>query len=210
VELIANAGAVEAIPILKDQFVRSQDPLAKAKIADALVRLGEKDDAYWEFLEKGATDALETDAPSPLRFDSIPGPSPEFTEWARSRHITTESALEALYESAMNVAFLAEAGDPRGIPLLRRALSSHYFLIQVSAAKGLAELRDKASIPLIIDACERAPAESASAIARSLVYFDDPQAQMAVDRYIPKDMAKLFREGRAGGENPFGERPLHQ
>jgi hypothetical protein len=40
VELIARAGAVEAVPVLKEQVVRTQDPLVKAKIASALVRLG--------------------------------------------------------------------------------------------------------------------------------------------------------------------------
>src|SRR5712691_11192085 len=43
VDLIARAGAVEAIPSLKQQFVRVQDPLLKAKIAAALLRLGDKD-----------------------------------------------------------------------------------------------------------------------------------------------------------------------
>jgi hypothetical protein len=47
VDLITWAGAVEAIPSLKEQFVRVQDPLLKAKVAAALVRLGDKDDTYW-------------------------------------------------------------------------------------------------------------------------------------------------------------------
>jgi hypothetical protein len=57
VDLITRAGAVEAIPVLKEQFVRVQDPLLKAKIAAALVRLGDKDDTYWDFLVKLATPA---------------------------------------------------------------------------------------------------------------------------------------------------------
>jgi hypothetical protein len=68
------------------------------------------------------------------------------------------------------------------------------------AALGLAEIQDKASIPLIIEACKRAPAEAAAVMAESLVYFDDAEAQRAVDTYIPKDAAKVFREARAQGK----------
>jgi PBS lyase HEAT-like repeat len=73
-------------------------------------------------------------------------------------------------------------------------------MIEIAAAEGLAELQDKESIPLIIQACERAPAEAAGVIAQSLVYFDDPEAQGAVDRYIPKDRSKILREARAQGK----------
>ena len=49
VDMIARAGAVEAIPSLKQQFVHAGDSLLKAKIAAAIVRLGDKDDTYWDF-----------------------------------------------------------------------------------------------------------------------------------------------------------------
>ena len=70
VDLIGRAGAVEAIPILKEQFVRIQDPLDKAKIAQVLIKLGDKDDTYWDFLVKLATPALESDAPDFMSYDS--------------------------------------------------------------------------------------------------------------------------------------------
>src|ERR1700693_423686 len=47
VDLIVRANAVEAIPILKEQFDHVEDQLTKVKIAAALVRLGDKDDKYW-------------------------------------------------------------------------------------------------------------------------------------------------------------------
>jgi hypothetical protein len=52
VDTIGRGGAVEAVPILKEQFMRSQDPLVKATIARVLVKLGDKDDTYWNFLVK--------------------------------------------------------------------------------------------------------------------------------------------------------------
>jgi hypothetical protein len=73
-------------------------------------------------------------------------------------------------------------------------------MIENAAAQGLAELQDKDSVPLIIEACKRAPAEAASVIAGSLVYFDDPDAQSAVDAYVSKDLAKLLREAKAQGK----------
>jgi HEAT repeat protein len=80
--------------------------------------------------------------------------------------------------------YLANSRDPKAIPLLRQALSSADYFIQMHAALGLRELQDKASIPLIIEACQRAPADAAAAIARfSLAYFDDPQAQEAAKEF---------------------------
>jgi hypothetical protein len=53
-------------------------------------------------------------------------------------------------------------------------------MVQALAAGGLAKIPDKASIPLIIAACQKAPADVAFAISRaSLVDFNDPEAQKA-------------------------------
>jgi len=98
------------------------------------------------------------------------------------------------------VAFLGWSRDPRAIPLLRQALLSPNYQIEIAAALGLAEIGDKDSIPFIIEACKRAPAEPAAAIAQALVYFDDNVAQSAVDQYIPKDVAKIYRDATAHGK----------
>jgi hypothetical protein len=45
--------------------------------------------------------------------------------------------------------------DPRGIPLLRKALESPYREIVAAGADGLARADDKDSIPLIVEACKR-------------------------------------------------------
>jgi hypothetical protein len=205
VDLITRAGAVEAVPVLEEQFARVQDPLLKAKIAAALVRLGDKDDTYWDFLVKLATPALESDAPDFMRHDSqgksLPGPSPEFVAWAKAHNLTpTGLGEDSFYVLPGKVAFLGWSRDPRAIPLLRRALLSPNYQIEIAAALGLAEIGDKDSIPFIIEACKRAPAEPAAAIAQALVYFDDNVAQSAVDQYIPKDVAKIYRDATAHGK----------
>ena len=201
VEVIAEFRAVEAIPALKDQFSRSQDTFTKEKIADALVRLGDKDDTYWNFLVAQATPVIES--PDPRVYDAqgkaVRGPlSPEFVAWAKSNDLPADP----VYMLPARVGLLAETGDPRGIPLLRRGLLSPNHLIQSEAARGLGKIHDKASIPLIIDACRNAPPEGAAIIARSLLYFDDPQARSAVDKYMPADTVKAYREAWAQGVRP--------
>jgi HEAT repeat protein len=212
VEEIARAQAAQAIPALKEQFVRSQDANKRAKIADALVRLGDEDEVYWDFLVKQAMLAVESDAPYPGSFDPQGRTvrrqlSPEFVERAKAHHIPADVAAQTVaYELPGDLMFLAETGDQRGLPLLRRAMFSDNYLIQAVAAKGLAKLQDNASVPIIIAACQKAPADAAPAIAEALVYFDDPQAQIAAGMYLPKDFFKALREPmRVPANDPFAQ-----
>ena len=93
--------------------------------------------------------------------------------------------------------------DRRAIPLLNRALLSRDPLIQAEAAEGLALIGDKASIPLILEACRKAPAHVAGLIAASLVYFDDAAAQAAVDQFLPERDARNLRERVSAGGRPL-------
>lgn len=209
VQEIARRGDVQAIPILEDKFTCSKDLLTKEHVASALVRLGDTKDIYWEFLVKDAKVAIESSIPDFMGYDSqgksVPGASPEFSAWAQSHNLSVSAAAQQVHSYFGAVLMLATTRDPRAIPLLRQALSAPNFMIQTAAAQGLAAVQDKGSIPLIIDACKRAPAESAAAIATTLVYFDDPEAQAAVDKYLPKDGAKALREDRVkrGLKTPF-------
>lgn len=205
VDLIARAGAIEAIPVMKEQFTRVQDTLLRAKIAATLVRLGDKDDVYWNFLVNLARPAIESKAPDFITYDkegkSLPGPSPEFEAWAKTQNLSpTELGEEYIYLLPGGIAFLGWSRDPRAIPLLRQALLSPNYQIEIVAALGLAEIGNKDSIPLIVKACSKAPRDAAAAIAQALVYFDDPAAQNAVDQYIPPETAKIYRDARANGK----------
>jgi HEAT repeat protein len=208
VDLIGRAGAVEAIPDLKKQFVNSSDALDKAKIAQALVKLGDNDQTYWQLLVSRAEVAIDDDAPAFLIYDAQgkaqPGPSPAFLAWTKSHNVPLRTAWEnAMYIYPGDVALLGETGDARAIPLLRRALLSQNYLVRTAAAQGLAEIHDQYSIPNIIDAAQNAPADAAGAIVRSLVYFDDPRAQNAVDTYLTKEHAKALRDARSKGKTPY-------
>ncbi|WP_433975013.1 HEAT repeat domain-containing protein [Tunturiibacter lichenicola] len=192
----------ETVAILRENFVNTQDERRKAQIASALIGLGNKEDIYWDFLLRQATSALESDASSPVKYDSqgkpIEGPS-SYEAWAKQDR--------EFNEMLTFVEIVAETRDPRGVGLLRRALSSPHYEIQTFAAAGLVRARDNDSIPLIIDACKNASPDVASSIANALVYFDDPRAQSAVDRYLSKEDAKAAREEKANGIGPLGPWP---
>ncbi|HEY6412131.1 MAG TPA: HEAT repeat domain-containing protein [Edaphobacter sp.] len=192
----------ETVAILKENFVNTQDERHKAQIASALIGLGDKGDIYWDFLLGQAISALESDASSAVKCDSqgkpIEGPSPE-DKWAKDN---ANFQMVLLF-----VETVAETGDPRGVRSLQRALSSPNSDFQVFAAAGLARARDKDSVPLIIDACKNASPDVAIAIARVLVYFDDPRAQSAADQYLSKEDAKSVRAEKAEGIGPLGPWP---
>lgn len=65
VHLLADVGAVQAIPELEKQFGMTEDRLLKPGVATALVRLGDKKAVYWDYLVKAATEAIDSDAPYP-------------------------------------------------------------------------------------------------------------------------------------------------
>ena len=185
----------------------SKDELEKGKIADALVRLGDTDATYWNYLVTQATAAIDSDMPLSIAFDAkgkpIPGQiSPEFTAWVKAHDMSLGEAANQVAFLPIRVTFLAETGDKRGVPLLRRALQSKNPMIVVMAAKGLALAKDKDSIPLIIDACKRS-AWPPAPIAESLIFFDDPLAQREADTFLPQDSARSLRDGRAKGATPF-------
>jgi hypothetical protein len=197
-ESISHAHAVQAIPGLERQFARATEPLDKAKYAQVLIRLGDRDDTYWNYLVRLATEALDSDAPDPTQ--GAPDSNKAFRAWARIHKLDpNKAAVDAVYSQPGIVGLLGLTGDKRAIPLLRRGLYSQNPLIVVMSAEGLEEVHDDASVPLIIASCRRASADMAALIAQPLVYFDEPDAQKAVDTYMSRQAAKLMRDKRASG-----------
>jgi hypothetical protein len=208
VVVIANAGAVQAVPVLEEQFKRATDVDTKLSIAAGLVKLKVRDDTYWNFLLEQATLAVDSNIPDSV-FSESQGKAvmlgPELEIWAGAHNVSVNTAAQyARYDYPRKVLPLATSGDPRGIPLLRRALQARNYLIVIWGAMGLAQIQDKESIPLIIAAAKRAPSGFDGAIAEPLIYFDDVQAQSAVDAHIPRDKAALLREARVQGKGVFG------
>ena len=179
VQRLAQAGETRAIAALKEEFPVTKDAQLKLAIASALVRLGEKDQMYWDLLADGARKAVECDAPSIFMLDSegkvdrnqreLP---PEFIAWAKAHNLDPATAAQQqVYELPGRFLYLAITGDSRGRELLRMGLKSHNTSIRVYAAKGLAKLQDKESIPLIIEVYGMVSRERASMIARAPLFF---------------------------------------
>jgi hypothetical protein len=210
IDRLVKFGAVQANPVFQQQFAAATDIVAKQALASALVRLGNTDAQYWDFLVDRARVAAESAAPFPIAFDNegklIPRQlTADFIAWARSQNLSPEQAShDQVYALPVDLTFLAMTGDRRGLPLLRRALGSRNYLIQAVAAKGLARLQDTGSIPAIVEACRRAPARVAELIARALVFFNDPGARAASETFITnrdvlEELRRLSRErGPAG------------
>lgn len=208
IEVIAESNAAQAIPALETQFERSKDLTIKGKIANALVRLGDKNSLYWDFLVNRVLQVLQDEPPTGITYDTsgkvIPAPSMKLAKWAKKHHMSIQQAWnDATFEAVAAIINLGSSDDKRSVPILRQALASQNDFVKMAAARGLAELRDTASIPLIIDACENSPKDAAAGIAESLAYFDDPTAQHALDEYVPKNTARNLREAIAHGKRPY-------
>ncbi len=183
--------SLQAGPALQEAFTNSTDSLTKENIASVLVTLGNKDEVYWSVLSKRAQQIVNSEAPYPLIFDasgkSIRGSfSPEFLKWVKANNLSQNEAWEEqMGMFPVELSFMATTGDPRGLSILRKGLSSPNYGVRAMAARGLAVLKDKDSIPLIIEAARKAPSEAEAWIARPLVSFDDSRARAAADEFIP-------------------------
>lgn len=207
-EVIALFEDATMTPLLEIRFAEASDPLLKGKIANVLVRLHDPDDRYWKYLEDAAEKVLSADPPDPMEFDADGKPKQDppaaVVAWAKSHNLPmSEAAEDLMFRQPTTIAFIADSNDPRALPLLHKALKARNFMIKNSGAEGLALLQDRDSIPQIIDACQRSPREEARALAQALAYFDDTNAQKAVDEFVPVEVAKEIREKRSHGLGPF-------
>jgi hypothetical protein len=84
-------------------------------------------------------------------------------------------------------------------------LKSRNYMIQSYAALGLAKLRDKDSIPLIIEAGKTMSRGGALFVATALLFFDDPRRKLQPKCFIAdKQMFESLRTKiRAKGTDPF-------
>jgi hypothetical protein len=207
---LGESKAREAIPGLEEQFALAGDEIDRAQIAQVLVQLKAPRDTYWNYLVKLITPILDSHAPDPFASDAegkeLPGVSPAFEAWVDANRLDPPTALQnATIVYPGYVTLLGETEDPRAVSMLCRALTSPNYLIAAQASEGLALLKDEGAIPLIADAARKAPASAARSIAEPLVYFANPDAQAAFDRFVPAEQAQRLRERvRQGG------RPLHQ
>jgi hypothetical protein len=186
---LAKAGAVDAIPGPERQFTRGSDGHLKDPIASALTRLGDKQQTYGDYLIIRTEAALNRGAPFPFAFASqgqLIGKqlTPAFITWAEAHSLSPNGASAAqIYDASGPVRLHRYPRSPRGVALLRRALASPNYSIQHAGASGLA-MGSTGSLAGIVQACENAPAAMAELIALPLVAFSEPQAQIALQRFV--------------------------
>jgi hypothetical protein len=178
-----------AIPVLKEAFVEVEDRVTKENIANTLLLFGQKDDAYWSILYERAQEIVNSTAPNALVFDAngkrVRGAvSPDFLDWVQNNNLSKDEALREQLDCPGELALMVGIGDPRGLSMLRKGLSSPNYGIRAEAALGLALLKDKDSISPIIQAAKTAPSDFQWWIAESLLAFDDAAAHEAAEKLI--------------------------
>jgi HEAT repeat protein len=169
------------IPAMRDAFDRETGTLARQLIAATLVRLGETDFRYFDYLARAALVAVNSDLP--YRDDSTTDTGPRHDEiraWAQARGLSPMQAIrKSTIELPAAVEALGEAADQRSLPILLRGLESPNVLVVREAAFGLARLQDATTVEPIITACRRLDPAERPWVAKSLLYFRSRKAQRA-------------------------------
>jgi len=171
-------------------FRSLDDGLGKMKLASELMQLGVRDVEYFHYLAESAQKPIVRNVPFPMKFDKegkfIRGEMNEaFLAWCGTQNVDAKTMASTLiYKDPIPVLLLADSGDPRALPLLLRGLASPNFYVVAVAARGLGIIGDSHAIDPVVQAVLRAPEEMRSLIARELGYFEHPEAQAALERFI--------------------------
>jgi hypothetical protein len=170
------------IPALKSAFEARGSKEEKQKIAGTLLRLGERSDAYFEFLATYVKQAVDDRSPSFIMYDSqgrfVQGQfSPTFENWC-AQNGKDPRAVAALQFDVYprDVSELAKAQDARAAALFKTGLESPHPLVVCFSVEGLGRLQDTSAIPLIRKTAERSRA-IAEAIAIALPWYSWPEAE---------------------------------
>lgn len=177
-------------------------------MAAAIVRLGQKDGEAWDYLAQRATEAADSDVPLFLSSGDTAagtkaGYSASFLSWATTHGMTPDQAVAMTDNQIAALLVIGETRDRRAIPVLRTGLLSSNPLIQQAAAMALAQLDDAESVPLIIQACQRARGFG-PLVAKALPYFTSAAAQTAAATYLSKEQIDAIREDITRKGNGMG------
>lgn len=180
----------QAVANAKEYFSLVKDPKLKQRMASILLSIGVREDIYYNYLATQAKQSLYNDMPWPTVYDEkgniVPKVmSPEFLAWCKKRNLNPLDEFEAAYyEIPVPWYYLAGSGDPRVYDLLVAGLHSANPMIVTWSARGLTKLQDSRAIDEIIAAYLRSPVETRYDLAVDLLYFKDPKAQAAAEKFI--------------------------
>lgn len=182
-----------AIPALRNAFETQTQPLTRQFIAAALVRLGETDQKYFDYVAGRAREAVNSAIPFSSRSVTALAASDsgdfeeseEVRSWAHAHNVPIVQAVwNATVEIPGAVQALAVARDRRSVPILLEALQSPNFLVVQEAAFGLARMHETSAIDPIIASCQRLDAKNRPWMAKPLLYFSSKKAQEAASSMI--------------------------
>lgn len=177
------------IDIIKKSFEKSNEEAKKSLYAAVLLRLGVNDEIYWQYLTKVSIKAIESDTPSPYKYDEkgnlIRGKySENFLKWLEENNIDRPTATtNYIFIYPAIVRYLGLSGDKRGFNIILKGLESKNDYIVLSSVYALGMLNDKRGIDYIIDTCRKYP-QTARFMAKALAYIDDPKAQESIEEFI--------------------------
>jgi hypothetical protein len=152
-------GGPRVMVALRAAFETQEEKRSRQDLAIALIRLGEKDDKYYHYLEAFAKEAVDSDAPDVFVYgaDGVPLKpvqwSPEIYAWSAQHGITIDAAVGQAYRIFPSDLMLfgeAARDDPRGTALMRRGLQSHNPFVVYVCASFLAAVNDTTSIPAVL------------------------------------------------------------
>jgi hypothetical protein len=178
VSSLANYQDDRVLPSLKDAFEARQSKEDRQYIAKSIVRLGEKDEKYYRYLESFAKEAIESDIPDPYVYGAdgaeVRGKlSPQFNVWAEKRGISVaEAHYRATNTYPTDVMRFGGTRDHRNLSLLRQGLKSLNLMVVAASADALALMNDVDSIPVILRMIETTNKPIAMLLIGSLSLYD--------------------------------------
>ncbi len=182
-----------AIPALRNAFETQTQPLTRQFIAAALVRLGETDQKYFDYVAGRARKAVNSDIPFSSRSVTALAASDsgdfeeseEVRSWAKAHNVPIVQAVwNATVEIPGAVQALAVARDRRSVPILIEGLQSPNVLVVQEAAFGLARMHETSAIDPIIASGQRLDTKNRPWMAKPLLYFSSKKAQEAASFMI--------------------------
>jgi len=175
---------------IRTLFGSLDDGSGKMHFASELMQLGVKGEEYFRYLAERAQVTIEREVPFPMKFDEkrkfVRGQMSEaFVAWCAEHQVEPGEMLEiVVYKDPVPVLWLAESGDSRALPLLLRGLTAPNLYVRLQAAHGLALIGDARAIAPLIQAINQLPEDFRQAMTNYLAYFDHPEAQAALARFI--------------------------
>ena len=175
---LANYQDERVLPSLKDAFEARQSKQDRQYIASSIVRLGEKDEKYYRYLESFAKVAVDSDLPNPYVYGAdgvaVRGKlNPDLKIWAEKNGISVEEAFHRASDTfPTDLMRFGGTRDGRNLALLRRGLKSANPMVVAPSADALASMNDVDSIPFVLRLIETSSKSLALALTISLTLYD--------------------------------------